>query len=129
MNRLIWTNSDAASISAHIAQFGQWTVYQAGDTMLYDGIVRRLRPLRIDVALLPINGASPERRVAGNLNAKEAAWLGKQIQAKLVLPMHYDMFEFNTAPVEEFAGSARQEGVRYQILRCGERWSSEILRA
>lgn len=113
----------------YIAQFGQWTVYQAGDTMLYDGIVRRLRPLRIDVALLPINGASPERRVGGNLNAKEAAWLGKQIQAKLLLPMHYDMFEFNTAPVEEFARSARQEGVRYQILRCGERWSSEILRA
>ena len=39
--------------------------------------------------------------------------------------MHYDMFEFNTAPVEDFAESAKREGVRYDILRCGERWSSE----
>ena len=69
------------------------------------------------------NGASREISMR-----KEAAWLGKQIGAKLVIPMHYDMFDFNTAPVEEFAEAARPEGVRYQILQCGERWSSERLR-
>ena len=95
----------------YVVKFGPWTVYQSGDTMLYDGMVKRLRPFRIDVALLPINGAAPERRVAGNLNAKEAAWLGKQIGAKLVIPMHYDMFEFNTAPAEEFAEAAKAEGI------------------
>jgi L-ascorbate metabolism protein UlaG (beta-lactamase superfamily) len=112
----------------YVAKLGPWTVYQAGDTMLYDGMVKRLRPLRVDVALLPINGSAPERRVAGNLNAAEAAWLGKQIGAKRVIPMHYDMFVFNTAPVEDFAESATREGVHYDILRCGERWSSENLK-
>ena len=47
----------------YVAKLGPWTVYQAGDTMLYDGIVKRLRPFRIDVALLPItNGAGKASR-------------------------------------------------------------------
>ena len=112
----------------YVVKFGSWTVYHPGDTMLYDGMPNRLRPFRIDVALLPVNGSAPERRVAGNLNAREAAWLGKQIGAKLVIPMHYNMFSFNTAPPEEFAEAAAVEGVRHRILQCGERWSSEELR-
>lgn len=112
----------------YVVKFGHWTVYQPGDTMLYEGMEKRLRPFRIDVALLPINGAAPERRVAGNLNTKEAAQLGKQIGAKLVIPMHYDMFEFNTAPAEEFVEAAKVEGIRHRVLQCGERWSSEELK-
>jgi len=111
----------------YVVKFGSWTVYQSGDTMLYDGMTARLRPFRIDLALLPINGAVPERRVAGNLNAQEAAKLGKQIGARLVIPMHYDMFTFNTAPASEFADAAKAEGISYRILECGERWSSESL--
>jgi L-ascorbate metabolism protein UlaG (beta-lactamase superfamily) len=112
----------------YVVKFGHWTVYQPGDTVLYEGMEKRLRPFRIDVALLPINGAAPERRVAGNLNTKEAARLGKQIGAKLVIPMHYDMFEFNTAPAEEFVEAAKVEGIRHRVLQCGERWSSEELK-
>src|SRR5205814_417386 len=78
----------------YVFHFGPLTVYHSGDTVLYDGLVERLKPLNIDLALLPINGRSPERRVAGNLNGKEAAWLAKEIGAKLVIPCHYDMFEF-----------------------------------
>ena len=111
----------------YVVKFGSWTVYQPGDTMLYDGMVARLRPFRIDVALLPINGAAPERRVAGNLSSREAVKLGKQIGAKLVIPMHYDMFTFNTAPAAEFAAAAEAEGTPYRVLQCGERWSSESL--
>ena len=35
--------------------------------MLYEGMGQRLAPFQLDLALLPINGAKPERRVAGNL--------------------------------------------------------------
>jgi L-ascorbate metabolism protein UlaG (beta-lactamase superfamily) len=112
-----------------VVKFGPWSIYHPGDTMLYDGMIRRLRRFRVDVALLPINGSAPERRVAGNLNAKEAASLGKQIGAKLIIPMHYDMFEFNTAPAEEFIVAAKAEGIRHRVLQCGERWSSEELRS
>ena len=99
-------------------------VYHSGDTVLYEGMVEKLRPYDIDVALLPINGRAPERRVAGNLNGREAAWLAKEIGAKLVIPCHYEMFEFNTAdPRNEFIPECERLGQPYKVLRAGERWS------
>ena len=63
----------------YVVRFGPWTIYHSGDTLLYDGMPELLQRHKVDVALLPINGRAPERRVAGNLNSKEAAQLGKQI--------------------------------------------------
>jgi L-ascorbate metabolism protein UlaG (beta-lactamase superfamily) len=106
----------------YVLRCGHWTVYHSGDTVLYDGMVDTLRPFNIDVALLPINGRAPERRVAGNLNGREAAWLAKEIAAKLVIPCHYDMFEFNTAdPRDEFIPECERLGQPYKVLRAGER--------
>ena len=45
-------------------------------------MVDLLKPFAVDVALLPINGNDPARKVAGNLNCKEAAELGKAIRGK-----------------------------------------------
>jgi L-ascorbate metabolism protein UlaG (beta-lactamase superfamily) len=112
----------------YILRFGQWTLYHSGDTRLYDGMVDRLRPWKIDVALLPINGASPERRVAGNLDGREAAELAHAIGARLVIPCHYEMFTFNTATPDEFLATAQRLGQPARTLRCGERWSSVELR-
>jgi L-ascorbate metabolism protein UlaG (beta-lactamase superfamily) len=111
----------------YVVRFGPWTIYHSGDTILYDGMVEKLRPFNIDVAILPINGRSPERRVAGNLWGREAAWLAKQIGAKLVIPCHYDMFEFNTATPDEFVAECQRLGQPYRVLKLGERWSSTEL--
>ena len=103
-----------------MVEFGRWKIYHSGDTVRYGGMAERLRPFAVDMALLPINGALPERRVAGNLNGREAAELGAAIHAKLVLPCHYEMFEFNTASPDEFAARAGQLKLAYRLLRCGE---------
>lgn len=108
----------------YVVQFGSWAIYHSGDTLLYKGMAETLRKFPIDVALLPINGRAPERRVAGNLNAREAAELGKAIGARLVIPCHYEMFEFNTADPRDFVMAAENAGQPYQVLRCGERWDS-----
>ena len=113
----------------YVAQFGEWCVYHSGDTVWDDEIVRQLAPFAIDVALLPINGRKPIRKVAGNLDTKEAAQLGKRINAKLVIPCHYDMFTFNTAEPHEFAREAEAIGQAYRVLQCGARWSSAELAA
>jgi len=105
----------------YIVRMGPWTVYHSGDTVLYDGIADELKRYRIDVALLPINGRCG--RVAGNLNASEAAWLGKAIDAQLVIPCHYDMFAFNTGNVEEFVAAAKERQQSCAVLRCGEAWA------
>jgi L-ascorbate metabolism protein UlaG (beta-lactamase superfamily) len=111
----------------YVVQCGPWTIYHSGDTVLYDSMVDRLRAWPIDVALLPINGRSPERRVAGNLFGAEAAQLAHAIGARLVIPCHYDMFEFNTASPEELAQACRSLNQPYTVLACGERWTSRNL--
>ena len=105
----------------YVVHAGPWRVYHSGDTMLYDGLVETLRPFHVDLALLPINGRAPVRRVAGNLWGREAAWLAKQIGAKLVVPCHYDMFEFNTATPDEFVAECERLSQPYKVLRLGER--------
>jgi len=94
----------------YVIEFGRFAVYHSGDTVLHPALVESLRPFRIDTALLPINGRSPERKVSGNLNAREAALLGREIGARIVIPCHYDMFTFNTAPVDDFVAAAREAG-------------------
>ncbi|MEW6157705.1 MAG: MBL fold metallo-hydrolase [Verrucomicrobiota bacterium] len=109
----------------YVVQFGPWTVYHSGDTVLYDGMVELLRQWPIDLALLPINGRAPERRVAGNLSGREAATLAKEIGARCVIPCHFEMFEFNTASPDEFIRAAVSLEQPHRVLKCGERWSSE----
>lgn len=104
-----------------IVEAGPWTIYHSGDTVLYDGMVETLRRWQIDLALLPINGRDPKRGVAGNLTGAEAAQLGKAIGAKLVIPCHYEMFEFNTVTPAAFVQAAKTIHQFYQILQCGER--------
>jgi L-ascorbate metabolism protein UlaG (beta-lactamase superfamily) len=115
---------DAAGHYTHLGfvlRVGPFTIYHAGDTVRYDGLVERLRPFAIDVALLPINGRAPERRVAGNLWGREAAALAKDIGAGMVVPCHYDLFAFNTALPDEFVAECRRLGQRFRVLENGER--------
>jgi len=112
----------------YIIGFGDWKIYHSGDTLWFDEMVELLKPFKVDVALLPINGNDPSRGVAGNLDVKEAAALGKAIEAKLVIPCHYDMFTFNTADSKDFANEAEKINQPYCILKPGEHISSASLR-
>jgi len=112
----------------YVVEFGGRWVYHSGDTVLYEGVVEWLRRWPIDVALLPINGRLPERRVDGNLWGREAAQLAKDIGARVVVPCHYDMFKFNTATPDEFVTGCKHLGQPHHVLRAGERWSSAELK-
>jgi L-ascorbate metabolism protein UlaG (beta-lactamase superfamily) len=112
----------------YIVQFGGWSVYHSGDTVRYQGMAEKLRPFGVDVALLPINGRAPERRVPGNLSGAEAALLAHDMGAKLVVPCHYEMFAFNTASPDEFVSACGSIVQPYCVVRCGERWTSESLK-
>jgi L-ascorbate metabolism protein UlaG (beta-lactamase superfamily) len=104
-----------------IARRGGWTVYHSGDTMWFDQLPELVKPFAPDIAILPINGKRPERRVAGNLNGEEGAELASRIEAKLAIPCHFEMFTFNTEPPDAFIAACEQRGQPYRVMRCGER--------
>lgn len=106
-----------------VVQFGKFAVYHSGDTLWYDDIVKILKPFKVDVAFLPINGNDPSRGVAGNLNSHEAALLGKKIDARVVIPHHYDLFKFNTADVRGFEREAEKIDQHFKTLKLGERYN------
>lgn len=114
----------------YLVRFGPWTIYHSGDTVLYEGMEQGLReaagPTGIDLAMLPINGRGPERRVSGNLWGHEAARLANSIGANCVIPCHYDMFTFNTANPDQFVATCRELGQPFAILENGQRWISSV---
>ena len=123
-NQLERDENGCCKYMGYIVQFGDYCIYHSGDTLWHEEIVAALEPYKIDIAILPINGNDPKRKVAGNLNAMEAVKLGKVINAKVVIPCHYDMFTFNTADPLDFVTEAKLSGQGYKVMQCGERWSS-----
>lgn len=102
--------------AGYVVKVGPHTVYHAGDTIVFDGMSHLLKLLSIDVAILPINGK------VDNMNGRDAAQLAKDIGAKLVIPCHYEMFEFNTAdPAEQFIPACEELRQPYKVLRAGEK--------
>ena len=105
----------------YIIRRGPWTLWHSGDTLLYPGLVEKLAEFAVDVAFVPINGHKPERRVAGNLDGREAAQLAHDIGARLAVPHHFEMFEFNTAdPRDLFIPECERLGQPCRVLRAGE---------
>lgn len=105
----------------YVATFGPFAVFHSGDTLRYPMMTSWLMDWPIDLALLPINGNQPERRVAGNLDGREAAQLARNIKTRMVVPCHYAMFEFNTATPELFEQTCRELGQPFKTLQAGER--------
>lgn len=106
----------------YVISFGPYAIYHSGDTLWRSEILAALKPFNIDLALLPINGNMPSRRVAGNLNAAEAVKMAKTINAKMVIPCHYHLFRFNTVDPDEFIQEGKLQQQAFQVLQLGEKW-------
>lgn len=115
----------APEFAGFVVSVGGFTIYHSGDTVRFAGMEERLRPFVVDLALLPINGHAPQRRVAGNLNGPEAAQVAHAIGARMVIPCHYDMFEFNTASPLGFAAECARIGQQCTVLHAGQRFALE----
>lgn len=103
-----------------VVELGPWRIYHSGDTLWHADLVAQLLPHRPHLALLPINGNRPERRVAGNLNGAEAAALARACGASWVVPCHYDMFAFNTESPQLFTETCRDLDQAHRVLCNGE---------
>jgi L-ascorbate metabolism protein UlaG (beta-lactamase superfamily) len=104
----------------YVMSAGGARVYHAGDTILFDGLVEQLRELRVDLALLPINGRDAEREaegIVGNIDAREAAHLARDIGADAVVPLHWDMFASNPGDPAAFVALAQTTVIVPQHVR------------
>ncbi len=97
-----------------------------GDTLVYPGLAESLRDADLDLLLLPINGASwfrEQRGLVGNMNVHEAAELAELSAARLVVPMHWDLFADNTEDPAHFVryAAARHPGATVVVQERGAR--------
>jgi L-ascorbate metabolism protein UlaG (beta-lactamase superfamily) len=105
----------APEYAGYVVRCDGMRVYHSGDTELYPGMAERVGA--VDLALLPINGA------LANMGGVDAVRLACALPAGLVVPCHYDMFEFNTASPDAFAVECERMGQPFRLLRLGERLS------
>jgi len=68
-----------------------------------------------------VDAAESSAPEAWAANARGPAALAKAIGARLVIPCHYEMFEFNTATTQEFEHACERLAQPYRVLRCGEK--------
>jgi L-ascorbate metabolism protein UlaG (beta-lactamase superfamily) len=109
--------TDGAEESGGLVRFMGYVVegngvrlYHAGDSLVFDGLVDLLKPMRIDVALLPINGRSffrEQQDLVGNMDERDAFELAEKIGAQLLIPMHYDAFPYNLGYPDHLLAIAR----------------------
>lgn len=103
---------------------GENVIYHAGDSCLYDGLEARLG--QVDVAMLPVNGRDYYRlgkNIIGNMDVREAAILAAHVQAKLLLPLHFDLYPVNEISPAVIADELYRYAapVPFHICRPGER--------
>lgn len=100
---------------SYFIQCGSACLFFGGDMSLYDGLVPRLRQAGCQMLLLPCNGrdeARTSRGIIGNINAREAAWLTRQVGAEGFVPMHHDLYAINGCSQAEIEAAAQAEGVQ-----------------
>lgn len=114
---LDWTPLGGYPHLGYIIRFGDVNIYHAGDCRLYEGIVDRLRPYAVHVAMLPINGD-------GNFEIIEAAQLAEDIGAQWLVPMHYGTFEEHQADISRFVDHmlGYRPTTGFKVFQAGECW-------
>ncbi|HUA17407.1 MAG TPA: MBL fold metallo-hydrolase [Bryobacteraceae bacterium] len=115
---LDWTPLGGYPHLGYLIRFGNCTIYHAGDCHMYEGIVGRLRPYNVTVALLPIAGE-------GNFDVAQAAQLAEDVRARWLVPMHYGTFADQTPDANRFVDHMLgfHPSVGFKVFEPGEGWA------
>jgi len=119
---------DDPAFVGYVLELAGTSVYHAGDTIVTDTVVEALAPLRVDVALLPINGRTYYRERAGlvgNMGPRDAVALAAEAGASILVPVHWDLFEGNTEWPGRAVDAAVEAGAPLHVvtLRRGVPWA------
>ena len=89
-----------AAYLGYVIESSGVVLYHSGDTILYPGLLKKLKnaAAHFDLVCLPVNGRDARREamgMVGNLDSREALELALQLEARVLLPMHNDLFAAN----------------------------------
>jgi L-ascorbate 6-phosphate lactonase len=80
-------------------------IYHAGDTSVNEDLIIHLQKFNaIDVAFMPVNECNYYRKkngIIGNMTIREAFQMATDVDVKIFIPTHWDMFECNQVYKEE----------------------------
>jgi L-ascorbate 6-phosphate lactonase len=114
-----WSETGVTRFVGYVLRFPGLTLYHAGDTVASDALIEAVRPLGVDVALVPVNGRDFFREadgILGNLDAREAVELAARIGARTLVPMHHDMVRGNTADAGALVDHAARAGGLHVLI-------------
>jgi L-ascorbate metabolism protein UlaG (beta-lactamase superfamily) len=111
----------------YVIRAGGRTLFHAGDTIAYPGFVENIlfHIPGIDIACLPVNGRDKQREdmgIIGNLTGLEAFTLAREIGSQVLVPMHNDLFPFNSEDPKPLMELAQKEKwpVKVEWMRPGQ---------
>lgn len=102
-----------------VVTFGDKVIYHSGDSIRYDELDAYLKPYRIDLALMPVNGRSEElnsQGIAGNFYFPEALQIMRSHHIPYMIPHHFEMFDFNTVSRRDLNESIEAAGMLERIF-------------
>lgn len=89
----------------YVVEFQGRRFYHAGDTSPSEETLKALKSLRpIETVFLPVNEANffrARRNIVGNMSVREAFGMAQELGARVLVPMHWDMFAPNSVFPEE----------------------------
>lgn len=94
-------------------------IYHSGDCTPYPGLIKKLKDLEIDLALLPINGRDEYRlknNIAGNFLISEVIDICKSANVENLIVHHFGMFAYNTVTEEELENLRNANSSQLQII-------------
>ena len=116
-------NGDCFELGFKIT-LGDTAIYHAGDCCIYDKIDENIG--HCDIALLPVNGRDYYRLnecdIVGNMDPREAVTLAEKVGAKMIVPMHFDLYDCNSISAMQFTEYAMSSSVCFHIFKPGEKY-------
>jgi L-ascorbate metabolism protein UlaG (beta-lactamase superfamily) len=103
---------------------GTPTLYHSGDTAYFNGFAEIGRRLQPDIALLPIGAYFPDSYRSVHTSPEEALQGFFDLDARLMIPMHYNTFRLGREPMDEplprLLRAAASAGISDRVVPLGE---------
>ncbi|MFQ5452996.1 MAG: MBL fold metallo-hydrolase, partial [Candidatus Zixiibacteriota bacterium] len=104
---------------------GDKNLFFWGDGLIHEDLIDSIKSIYFDCFFAPINGRDwfrEQRGIIGNLTARELSELSLVLNIDILIPNHFDLFQYNGESVDYFQYCMQQYAPdqNYRVLYCGE---------